>query len=1233
MFLPNVFHPAFLEPARAEIFETPPAFVIQDETRWFTLGEITAFGQADIDGRKLPERKVIVRFPESPIPKVPESAPHLNWGDWKIELNEWGNLGRLYRDGGGWPEFKKLYEEAQQRIASGNAKVWKCKAVIFTHTDVLYKRADGVLEAQRGAMSEEDVNLALETFARFEALVEAFTRGAVDMQLTFSVETDPVIGYYEKEDVWSLHPFTAGDVYLRGRFNTGDFDCILYMYHPGAGRAYSFGGTIGRTNNATQAYVILSNGREQGPRIGHSEAMLHEWYHQIEDTYSKYGYGGHEYSWLPELHGATQNGYVTDTVGYTGWFSWLRDLLSFSVRPSMWAKMDNKTEPDWATVRAQTHRSDGSAYSWENVKDDPWAKLPFLTPEDIAKKIGASSVDVQVGESQVLFLPRGGNMRTALLPQLDAEDFSLNNQLNFMREAVARIGYNDRDLLFVRFDAADYVISHLADHPAGVSAAANVLGFINVGAKIMVVVDTKLNNDTLAELNILNLGASAAGIAAHTKGNFNRAEPIRVSFFADAPDVRFSVTTADGTAVPIQDGVISLPGAAGTRLLNVVAALPSGERIERPFVVRLLDPVSTEVSAVGTRRMFAPEHRLTIMLKNREQAATAKLRVQAPAGWSVTGVPQEVQLAPGESRKVTATVSAPSGVADGPYEIAVEASFTGYAGPATTQRITIERETKPTLVNNTFNSNAEGWDAVRTDNAGWTAVTEEIEGESVLAVRDRGGARWGRVNAFGGYLKNGQKDPNFMGYEAEQYPYLDFKLKTEFEHNLALVVTLSDGKRYTIMLAGPYQEQWGESKQLPRAKFIPNGEWQRIVYDLNSALRSAGGEGEHYVVDIGFGDSRQFSSNQFFSKDIATHYIDDFRITRDADLSNNTTKDDPDAELSSGADAASTRADARARAAAGISESSSAEAKAAVRALLADRDNTVRLNAAAAFTHVKDPVAVPKLAQALSIERDSYATIYMVRALEFQDTPEAWAAIAALVRQTRAEQAGPAEAALAMGRKKDPKFIKDILLLLTSPSWQTRRDAVKALYQIGTDEAQRAALVFLLEIDPMVRLEVARGADPDVDPVARRMEWGSINDLSNVVRAYCYAALTRSADPVTRSRGYAGLKEPDTSIRRIILQEIGNDSKEYHVQQLLGMLSDPSPDVRTAALESLLKMPGSRSFSEMTVLAGEDYEQVLFPLLQAAKAKRLELPQAMLERLARHRNPDIRNLVKELVNS
>ena len=67
-------------------------------------------------------------------------------------------------------------------------------------------------------------------------------------------------------------------------------------------------------------------------------------------------------------------------------------------------------------------------------------------------------------------------------------------------------------------------------------------------------------------------------------------------------------------------------------------------------------------------------------------------------------------------------------------------------------------------------------------------------------------------------------------------------------------------------------------------------------------------------------------------------------------------------------------------------------------------------------------------------------------------------------------------------------------------------------------------------------------------------------------RAHNNAALTRSVDPLLRSRGYAGLKDVDTDIRRIIAEQLELNPHESHVSPLLGLLSDASPEVRAAAV-------------------------------------------------------------------
>jgi HEAT repeat protein len=1198
---------------------------LYDTEEWVTLGEIKAFGQTDFDGRQYPERTVPIRFPvTAPVPSLKDTQPSLPWGEWKIALNEFGNLGRRYYGSGGWEEFRWLYQKAQERIRAGKSQVWKCKAYIFRRTDVLYRRVDGVLEPQRVYLSDEDLEFCLETFARFEALVEAFTEGALDVQLTFGIEEEPVTGYYEGAGVWALDPRDAGERFLKARFNTGDYDSVLYMYHPGPTRAFSFGGTAGRINRAPGAYVILSNGREGGTRIGHTEAMLHEWYHQIEGTYGIFGYGGYEYSWLPHLHSAEQNGYQPDTMGYSGWFCWMRDLMRFSVRPKMWEKLSNRREPDWDSAIRQTFPYQGKLYVWEEVKDDPWAKLPFLTPEDLAGRMGAENVRLLTGPSQVLFLPVGVRVSSPLLEEIDPDDFSLNNELNFSRESMARLTIGERDFLFIRWDVADFVLENLPDRGGGLPAP-NVLGYMSVDAKLMLVVETRLNNPTDSELNLLALGSPSTILVEGRTSSTRDAYP-RVLFRSAVAGMRFSVVDQEGRALNMgENGELYVPrDSVGPQLLRVIGFLPDGSRVERPFVVRLYDPVKLELRAEGTRRVTGAEHRFSLSVQNFQQPTTLHLKALLPEGWRLEGLPETLSLNPRQRVLLPLKASLSPAVREGEVELRIQGVIENYAGPPVEVSVPLLRETRPTLLHHRFETSPEGWDAPRPDNAGWTAtVVEDKERGKVLCVQDAGGMRWGRVSVF----KGGE-----MGYEVSAYPYLDFFLKTEASHTLALVVTLSTGKRCAILLAGPYGEQWGESVELPRAKFIPNGKWQRVVYDLNSALKKTLGEGPHYVVDIAFGDTRQFSSNQWQTPDRFSHYVDDFRITREANLADNTTQDDPDEEIRVGSRFDSANPEDRARACAGVSESSPEEVKAKARALLTDANLLVRLNATAVFTRVKDPKVVPVLAERIPLELDSWISVYLVRALEHQDTPEAWGAIrscTALFRSAYQEQ-GMAEAAAALARrgKGDPEDIQALHLLLTARGWQTRAEGARALGILKPTET----LFIVLEGDPMVRLYATLNADPNSDLMRRRLEWASVNDFSHVVRAHSYARLARASDPLVRARGYAGLRDPDPEIRRIIAESLGSDPQPYHIPELENLLKDKNPQVRASAVVSLLKMPGATTYERFSVLETEEYSEVLIPLLEASKAGRLTLPKAFLERLLRHRDQTVRNIAKEILD-
>lgn len=1184
---------------------------VTSQDDWVTFGEIKAFGQTDPDGRREAERAVPIRFPKEFGHQVDMSVPGFAYDGGQVLLNKWGNLGHVHWGAGGWVELKELYTKAQAKIAAGSAHPWKVKAIIFVRTDMLHRDEHGVLVPEDSFLTDPEITLVLESFARMEAFVEAASGGAVDIQTSFSIEQDPYVDFYDEVLPFGM-PTKLSDAYYAARFNRGDYDSVITVISAAEASVAKMGVTEGRTNGATQSRILFANGAEHGVRMGHTEELVRQLLEQLRMTAGKWGYGTDYDLLLSGVFGGLASGYLADSMGYSGSFGWLRDYARYTVGSGIWSRIGNRAEPDYAAAYSQTKMYSGGFVRWSDVAADPWAGLPVVTAADIAARVGASSMAIHDQGSDLLFLPTGGEFRTPMKSGVDPNDVMLNNQLSLGREGIARIGYSDRDLLFIRWDIADFVIHHLGDHAAGTPPPANVMGVLKAGDVRLVVVDTKLSNDTLAEANLIDSGDARSGIAVLGRGVFDTGQSVSMRFSAEVPDARFVVTNSDGTGVVHSNGALQISNSTpGIHFLKAVAALPSGERVERPFVVRVVDPISID-------NLRFQRGRLRGTMTNNGPARTAAIDLQLPSGWTSNLSQATRSFAAYETAALDITLAPAANAGEGPFGVTMTAAVSG--SPSATGRASIAHPTSDNLVENRFEAGVEGWDAFRWDGGGFKVAMEAEGGTgNSLLIRDSGGARWGKVTAYGKYLEDGHPDPSFAGYSLVDYPFVNFKFKSDSTNPLAITFTIN-GVRRIAMLTGNAKS----AEVLPRVLFVPDGTWQQISYNLLAAMGNSAGL---FVTDIAIGDPRIFEANDYQTAGVHTHWIDDFRISNAAGETSG--RADDDAELTPVGDLSSANPYLRALGAARAQ--GNPQELTALRGLLKDTDNVVRLNAAAAFTRIKDAETIPILVEAGKMDRIPYPAVMLVRALAYQDTPETWEAIQAIIRQGRGEEMSVSEAARVMGAKQDPKYIEGLSILLTSRSWMTRRDGVFGLAQIPADPAALMMMTYLMEVDPMVRLAVAQNARVDVDPVGKRMEWGSINDRSSMVRAYDYVALTKSADPLVRSRGYAGIREEDVDIRRIITASLRTNALESHVTPLLSLLSDPSPEVRAEAVESIFSMPGQRTFSEISVLAGENQDQVLYPLLEAARAKKVELPRSMLERLSGHRNPLIRDSVKELI--
>lgn len=1195
------------------LFVVPRGEPVIGQDDWVTFGEVQVFGQTDPDGRKEPARTVQLKFPKSISEPVDVTGPGFDYAGGRLLLNEWGNLGRVHW-GSGWDEFRAMREKAQQKIAAGSSVPWKVRVYIITRADLLRKDRNGVLVIQDDVMFDPDINLILESFVRTEALVEAFTEGAVDVQIDYGIERVPLVEEYPTAAI-TFAPEEASHDFYSARFNTGDYDSVMTVYTLAESDTNDAGMTRGKTNGAVQSTVLYSNGRERNGNLWHTQLFMQEFLEGVRVSAFDWGYGAEYAPLLPAASAGRSNGFALDGGGYPQTFAWLRDYTRAVVGPPMWQKVRNRVSPDYAAAHGLMKAYDGQLKRWSDVAADPWAGLPLITPQDLAARIGATSIAVQEREANVLFLPEGGQYRTPMKAAIDLRDVMLNNQLNLDREGIARIGYADRDLLVVRWDLADFVVRRLGDHAAGTPPPANVVGILKVGERPFVVIDTNLSNDTLAEANLIGPNDGKASATVLTKGVIEVGDRVPVRFASDVPDVRFTVTGLDGAGLTVSNGELQVSTQTpGTRIYKAVAALPSGERVERPFVVRVVEPVTIDEFRYYLGNLVA-----TVTNNGPERTVTAEL--QLPSGWThAQRLPRT--LGAYQTEFINFDVGFPSGkFGSGGATFSI-----GAAGrQAATARTALVDSGGQDLVHNTFEGGPEGWNVWRRDSGTYTAeVAQDSERGSVLAVRDGGGARFGKVNAYGRVLEDGSEDRGFGGYSVEDYPFVNFMLKSDGKAPLALTVVVN-GRRFVAPITGVPEDVGTGQVWLDRVKFTPNGTWQQVSFNLAEAL--PGSERRRFVTEITFGDPKLNAENYYRSERVNTHWIDDFKISAVAAV--NAATADADEEVEPIGDLAS--ADPYLRALGAANATGTAQEMEAIRKLIRDEDNLVRTNAAAVLGRIKDAASVAALVEAALMERVPYPALMMVRALAFQDTPETWGALKAIVRQGRAEELSVAEAAKLMALTQNVSHIEDLSILLTGRNWSTRKAGAGALGSLPSDQAGLMLLTYLLEVDPMVRMTVARSARQDVELVARRMEWASVNDLSNTVRGHSFAALTRSTDALRRSRGYAGLKEDDPEIRRIIAEELRRWPMDGHVTPLLGLLSDPAPMVRAAAVGSLFAMPGTRSFSEMSVLAGENDDWVLYHLLDAALQKKIELPRSMLERLATHRNPLVRDRVKELM--
>ncbi len=281
---------------------------------------------------------------------VNTSGTYLVWGDYKIEVNQYGGLGR------NWPtpdlvweqyEFLKKRAEANADLAVlGRAdppNVIRTLLLVFPTTEATaVKEENGeevVVGTKTTSLTSAELKWHLEQWREFEEMVFVYSGGNAWVRTDIKIINEPLkVRTTEGWGFWGGQKRDMIDKYVP--FERGDYMSYNSLYCSKGLHAGPHGGTIGAIGGikgcGTSDNAIYCGGRRIDERTGY--VALHEWLNQqASATSNMMPYPDHEALWT---------NYVLHKVGYREdsevnpwpWISMRRDTMTQIIRPGMWKR-------------------------------------------------------------------------------------------------------------------------------------------------------------------------------------------------------------------------------------------------------------------------------------------------------------------------------------------------------------------------------------------------------------------------------------------------------------------------------------------------------------------------------------------------------------------------------------------------------------------------------------------------------------------------------------------------------------------------------------------------------------------------------------------------------------------------------------------------------------------------------------------------------------------------------
>lgn len=467
-----------------------------------------------------------------------------------------------------------------------------------------------------------------------------------------------------------------------------------------------------------------------------------------------------------------------------------------------------------------------------------------------------------------------------------------------------------------------------------------------------------------------------------------------------------------------------------------------------------------------------------------------------------------------------------------------------------------------------------------------TSAASAVTTASLATDQDRGQVlRYLEVGVgrSGGFALPGKADGTPLAKISET-PTLGFWMKTASRDPLA--VTLTDGTKSVTVSVRRGDVLGG----LPESAvaFPDDGAWHHVAIDFKDAAAKAGLDS---ITGITVGPSPGTRRSGVRGVGAIEVFLDEFRFSSDkgdaflADPQPNATSPSYEERAIFAAKATQTSPE--------------------LIALLVDPVTTVRLNAADAYTRIKDNEAQPNLVKCV-VDLNPAVASRAIKALMFQGgeiamlTAKRLTAIGVtpLVRGTAVD---------LLGKTADPKLRPEIAAMLTDKSRYNRAAAARALGKLPGKDAAMVRMAFLDQTDPEVKLAVIQSSDPADDFQMRKLMWSAVNEPADGIRAASDIELLQSPDAATSAEGYKGVKDDSRAVRLIVLEWLAANPSEKHRNALRLAITDRSPEVRAAALRGFAALEKGAEPDEIANVVEDQDPEVMLALQELAKKRGFKL--------------------------